>query len=72
MAKAYTDVLKEYGIYGYHHSVYTQDLHIRYLLFLKAVALDCFDARKLTYYNEKGHGETTDLNQELALLLFDM
>lgn len=72
VAKAYTDVLKEYGLYGYHYSVFTQDLHIRYLLFLKAAALDYFDARHLTYYDEKGHGETTDFRKELELLLFDM
>ncbi len=72
VAKACTDMLKEYGFYGYHHSTYTQDLNIRHLLFLKSVALDNYDARKLTYYEEKGHGETTSLKKELELLLFDM
>lgn len=72
VAKACTETLKEYGFFGYHHSTYTQDMNIRYLLFLKSVALDNFEARNLTYYEEKGHGETTVLNKELELLLFDM
>lgn len=72
VAKACTEMLKEYGFFGYHHSVYHQDMNVRYLLFLKSVALDNFEARELTYYGEKGHGETTDLQKELELLEFDM
>ena len=72
VAKACTDMLKEYGFFGYHHSVYCQDMNVRYLLFLKSVALDNFEARELTYYDERGHGETTDFQRELELLLFDM
>lgn len=72
VAKACTDMLKEYGFYGYHYSTFTEDINIRHLLFLKSVALDNYDARKLTYYQEKGHGETTSLEKELELLLFDM
>ncbi len=72
VAKACTEMLKEYGFYGYHYSTYTQDMNIRYLLFLKSVALNNFEARKLTCYDEEGHGETTDLQRELELLLFEM
>lgn len=72
VARACTEMLKEYGFFGYHHSVYTQDMNVRYLLFLKSVALGDFEARKLTFYEEKGHGETTDFQKEMELLLFDM
>jgi len=72
VAKACTEMLKEYGFFGYHHSIYCHDINMRHLLLLKSIALDNFEARELTYYNEKGHGETTDLHKELELLLFDM
>ncbi|HMM06660.1 MAG TPA: hypothetical protein PKD52_08360 [Clostridiales bacterium] len=72
VAKACTEMLKEYGFYGYHYSTYIQDMNIRYLLFLKSVALNDFEARKLTCYDKEGHGETTDLQKELELLLFEM
>lgn len=72
IAKACTDMLKEYGFYGYHSSTYVQDMNVRYLLFIKSIALDNFDARELTHYNEQGHGVTSDFDKELELLLFDM
>lgn len=71
VAKAYTQVLKECGFFGYHCSIYTQDIEVRYLLFLKAVALNRFETRA-TRQMEKGRGEASDLKQELKLLLFDM
>lgn len=71
VAKTCTEVLKSHGIYGYHHSTYVDDLNLRHLLFVKAVALDCFDARTLTWF-EEGLGEGTDFEKELELLLFDM
>ena len=45
---------------------------VRYLLFLKAIALGNMAARELTFYDEKGQGETADFNKEMELLLFDM
>ena len=72
VAKACTEMLKEYGFYGYHHSTYVQDMNVRYLLFIKSIALDNFEARQLTYYKEKDHGETSDFIKEMDLLLFDM
>ncbi len=72
VAKACTEMLKEYGFGGYHYSTYTQDMNIRHLLFIKSVALGSFDALELTCYKEKGHGETTDFKKELKLLTFDM
>ena len=71
VAKACTETLKSHGIYGYHYSVYQDDMHLRYLLFIKGVALDSLDARALTDMGE-GNGESTSLQRELELLLFDM
>ena len=50
----------------------TQDLKVRHLLFLKGAALGNLDACKLTYYEKKGFGETSDFAKEIELLLFDM
>lgn len=72
VADACTKALKKHGFWGYHHAVYFEDMNIRYLLFLKSVALDNFEARELTFYEEKGMGETSDFQKELELLLFDM
>ena len=72
VAKACTEALKKHGIYGYHHATYYNDINIRHLLFLKAVALDNFEARKLKFYEEKGKGETSDFEKEMRLLLMDM
>lgn len=72
VAKACTEALKKHGFTGYHRATYTQDFNVRYLLFLKGVALGDLEACKLTYYEEKGTGETSDFSKELELLLFDM
>lgn len=71
VAKACTETLKEYGFYGYHYSVYCDDMNVRYLLFFKAVALDCLEARELTE-RERGKGTVSSFDHELELLLFEM
>ena len=71
VAKTCTEVLKSHGIYGYHHSTYEDDINLRHLLFIKAVALDCLEIRALKD-NGDGLGESTSLEKELELLLFDM
>ena len=71
VAKTCTEVLKSHGIYGYHYSTYEDDINLRHLLFIKAVALDCLEIRELTD-NGRGLGESTSLEKELELLLFDM
>ena len=63
--------LKSHGIYGYHHSIYQDDMHLRYLLFIKSVALDNFEARVLTDMGDK-NGEGSPFEKEIELLLFDM
>ena len=71
-ADACTKALKKHGFAGYHEATYTEDVNIRHLLFLKAVALGNTEARKIAHYREKGKGATSDFSKELELLLFDM
>jgi hypothetical protein len=71
VAKTCTKALKEHGFWGYHYSTYHEDINIRQLLYLKAVALGCFEIRKLDSH-PSGHGEISNLEEELELLLFDM
>ena len=71
VAKTCTEVLKSHGIYGYHHSTYEDDINLRHLLFIKAVALDCVEIRTLKD-NGDGLGESTSFEKEMELLLFDM
>lgn len=71
VAKTCTEVLKSHGIYGYHHSIYQDDMHLRYLLFVKSVALDNFEARVLTDMGNE-NGEGTSFEKEIELLMFDM
>ncbi|MBR3356129.1 MAG: hypothetical protein IKG47_12415 [Oscillospiraceae bacterium] len=72
VADACTEALKEHGIYGYHYSSQYHDMNLRYLLFLKSVALRNMDARELTSHRNENKGESTDFNKEIELLLFDM
>lgn len=71
VAKTYTEVIKSYGIYGYHYSTYEDDINLRHFLFVKAVALDCLDIRTLKDNGDR-LGESTSFEKELELLLFDM
>ena len=72
VADACTKALKKHGFLGYYTATYTEDMNVRYLLFLKAAALGNMEALKLTYYEEQGQGETSDFGKEMELLLFDM
>ncbi len=72
IAKASTEVLKEYGLFGFFCANNFHDLNLRHLLFLKSVALDNDDAYDRSPHKCASYDETTDLNKELELLLFDM
>lgn len=72
VADACTRALKKHGFLGYHAATYEEDINVRHLLFLKAVALHSMDACEVTWYQEKGKGDTSDFSKELELLLFDM
>ncbi|MBQ8605756.1 MAG: hypothetical protein IJ408_03385 [Clostridia bacterium] len=69
VAKACTDVLKEYGIYGYRCSTEYDTFKLHQLLFIKAYALDCMQVRELVYQDDC---QKTDFNKEIELLIFDM
>lgn len=72
VADACTKAMKKHGFLGYHAATYVEDINVRYLLFLKAAALRCMEACKVTWYQDKGKGDTSDFSKELELLLFDM
>lgn len=70
VAKACTDVLKQYGIYGYRYSTKYDTFKLHQLLFIKAYALDCLGVRELLNADE--WAKKTDFEKEIELLLFDM
>ena len=70
LAKACTEMLKKQGICGFHESYWDGDINLRYLLFIKAIALDCPEMIK-TAYNDKDEA-CSNLENELKLLLTDM
>ncbi len=72
VADACTKAIKKHGFGGFHKATYYEDMNIRYLIFLKCVALENMEARELQYFEEKGEGERSNLMKELELLLFDM
>ncbi len=72
VADACTKALKKHGFLGFHKATYYEDMSIRYLLLIKAIALGNLEACEVQYYKEKGEGERSDLMKELELLLFDM
>ena len=72
VAKACTDALKQYGIYGYRFSTEHDAFRFYQLLFIKAYALDCLEVRELEDGDEHGLSKRTDFNKEMELLLFDM
>ncbi|MBQ9953379.1 MAG: hypothetical protein IJO92_03510 [Clostridia bacterium] len=73
VAKACTEVLKEYGFYGYRYSTEYDSFNLNHLIFIKAYALDCLEVREFKNTTNK-HTSTgkTNFNKEIELLLFDM
>ena len=71
VAKGMTETMKRHGVYGYFQAVWSHDINLRKLLFLKAFALDAMDVLKVEDLG-RGNGERTDFAKELELLLFDM
>ena len=70
LAKACTEMIKEYGIVGYWQSYWRQGFPLREFLEIKAVALDDFSYIDTTY--DKNDGERSNLNKEIEFLLLDM
>ena len=72
VAKACTEVLKEYGFYGYRYSTEHDYFKIHQLLYIKSFALSNFDARVLRSKDKNEWAERTSFEKEIELLLFDM
>ena len=72
VAKACTEVIKQFGFYGYRYSTESEPIKIHQLLFLKAYALDNMEARELTVVDEELDCCKSNFEKEMELLLFDM
>lgn len=72
VSKACTEMLKRYGFFGYNYSTYTEDLNIRYLLFIKAIALEKLEYISLDYQESERNEVTSDITKEIELLLMNM
>ncbi len=86
VAKASTDAMKKYGIYGYHLTCgadangFGDSIDIERLLFIKAYALNAMEARKISDAGKHPLYPDDDLycasispfEKEIELLLFDM
>lgn len=71
VAKACTEVLKEYGIYGYRYSTEQDYFKLHQLLYIKSFAFGNFEARELIS-EENDWVKKTSFEKEIELLLFDM
>lgn len=72
ISKACTEVIKTHGIMGYHQSTYEEDIPLRYLLYLKAIALDKLDWLRLQDVEDEQWAYSSNFEKEMELLLFDM
>lgn len=71
VAKACTEVLKEYGFYGYRYSTEHDCFNLHQLLYIKSVALGNFEARKM-FTVDGDLIKRTSFADEMELLAFDM
>ena len=71
VAKACTEVLKNYGFYGYRYSTEYDYFILYQLLYIKCFALENFEARELTDADDKSVKKTS-FEKEMELLMFDM
>ena len=72
VAKACTEVLKEYGFYGYRYSTEYDYFKLHQLLYIKSFALLNFEARELVSNSENEWAKRTSFEKEIELFLFDM
>lgn len=71
VAKACTEVLKEYGFYGYRYSTEYDYFKIHHLLYIKSFALGNFEAIEL-HSDDDSDICRTSFEKEMELLMFDM
>ncbi len=81
IAKAVTDALKKYGIYGYYRSTSDSDnvclggyIDPEQFLFVKACALSNMETRELTWIEDfyGDDSKSSPIDKEIELLLFEM
>jgi len=72
VAKACTEVLKEYGFYGYRYSTEYDYFKMHQLLYIKSFALMNFEAREPINDSEYMTVKCTSFEKEIELLMFDM
>ena len=72
VAKACTNVLKEYGFYGYRFSTEYDYFVLHQLLYIKCFALGNFEARELTPRSDNEEIMQTSFEKEIELLMFEM
>ena len=81
IAKAMTDALKKYGIYGYYRSTSDSDnvcmggyIDPEQFLFVKAYALSAMETRELTGIKDVygDDSKSSQIDKEIELLLFEM
>lgn len=72
VAAACTTMIKTRGIMGYHYLMGQGDINIRYLLYIKAVAIGFPELFHLRCENEDYPRYSTDFDDEMQLLYFDM
>lgn len=73
VSKAATTAMKTFGFCGYHRATLTQDINVRILLYVKAVALNAMNVLATTHHKAGAESETiSSYAEEMGLLLFDM
>ena len=73
VCKAYTEVILKYGFFGFHHSLqYGSDLQTSQFLYLKAIALNNFEATKEITDPKNDIRYYSNLDEELKLMKFEM
>ncbi len=71
VAKAFTEMIKNCGLFGYYKASFIDDINLRYLLFIKSVAFNNYEAREF-FDNPNARDWSSDFSKEIELLLADM
>ena len=73
VCKAYTEVILKYGFFGFHHSLQCgADFKTSQFLYLKAIALNNFEATRETSDPKEHSRYYSNLDKELELMKFEM
>lgn len=72
VCKAYTEMVRKYGLFGFHRSFPYGDIILRQFLYLKAIALNNFDPIKDTVDPQNDWRYYSNFDEELELMKFEM